>query len=278
MNRIQNRCAALLAGLTLAGAAGQARPGGPGQWPQRPVRGGAHGPGSPDILAPRQRARDDRLGQAFIGEPPWRRRQLGTEYASARRADLPLRSTRPGLQHHPSTRTCATTRSGRAGAGDAGRDCPTPAPRPTAWAWTGQRWLDARAARLPGNNFASTGNGSISHLGVELLKLKTVRGAHPVRRPRRSRLCCRATHRRLPGAIGDAAGQGGKLKVHHRRPSARRCCLRCSRSRSRACPTGRALVRLLWRCRNAAGHRPAFEPGPRPKARADRETQGPVLT
>ncbi|MGX5652407.1 Bug family tripartite tricarboxylate transporter substrate binding protein [Hydrogenophaga borbori] len=183
MNRIQNRCAALLAGLTLAGAAGQAlaQAAPAADWPQRPVRVVVpYGPGSsPDILARLVNERlTARLGQAFIVENrPGAGGNSGTEYVAKATPDGqtfllsvnaplvyntilyknlrydPFRELAPVTLAVTSPNVCAAANS-------MGVD-------------SVKGWLDALRARPGQYNFASTGNGSISHLGVELLKLKT---------------------------------------------------------------------------------------------------------
>lgn len=183
MNRIQNRCAALLAGLTLAGAAGQAlaQAAPATDWPQRPVRVVVpYGPGSsPDILARLVNERlTARLGQAFIVENrPGAGGNSGTEYVAKATPDGqtfllsvnaplvyntilyknlrydPFRELVPVTLAVTSPNVCAAANS-------MGVD-------------SVKGWLDALRARPGQYNFASTGNGSISHLGVELLKLKT---------------------------------------------------------------------------------------------------------
>lgn len=183
MNRIQNRCAALLAGLTLAGAAGQAlaQAAPAADWPQRPVRVVVpYGPGSsPDILARLVNERlTARLGQAFIVENrPGAGGNSGTEYVAKAAPDGqtfllsvnaplvyntilyknlrydPFRELVPVTLAVTSPNVCAAANS-------MGVD-------------SVKGWLDALRARPGQYNFASTGNGSISHLGVELLKLKT---------------------------------------------------------------------------------------------------------
>ncbi|NCT97695.1 MAG: tripartite tricarboxylate transporter substrate binding protein [Comamonadaceae bacterium] len=183
MNRIQNRCAALLAGLTLATTAGQAlaQAAPATDWPQRPVRVVVpYGPGSsPDILARLVNERlTARLGQAFIVENrPGAGGNSGTEYVAKATPDGqtfllsvnaplvyntilyknlrydPFRELAPVTLAVTSPNVCAAANS-------MGVD-------------SVKGWLDALRARPGQYNFASTGNGSISHLGVELLKIKT---------------------------------------------------------------------------------------------------------
>jgi tripartite-type tricarboxylate transporter receptor subunit TctC len=180
MTRFNRTCAALLAGLVLGGFAWQARAQAP-EWPQRPVRVVVpYGPGSsPDILARIVNERlSARLGQSFIVENrPGAGGNAGTEHVAKATPDGqtfllsvnaplvyntilfknlrydPFRELTPVTLAVSSPNVCAASLG-------MGVD-------------SVKGWLDALRAKPGQYNFASTGNGSISHLGVELLKAKT---------------------------------------------------------------------------------------------------------
>ena len=174
MKQFIKQCAALALVAVAAGAQAQS-------WPQRPVKVVVpYGAGSsPDILA---RVLNDRLsarlGQGFIVENrPGAGGNAGTDAVAKAAPDgyTVLLSVNAPLVYNTILYKNLPYDPFRdfAPVSLAARNPNVCAVSPAMGVDSVKGWLDA-LRRHPGKyNFASTGNGSISHLGVELIKIKT---------------------------------------------------------------------------------------------------------
>ncbi len=174
MKQFIKQCAAVALVAVAAGAQAQS-------WPQRPVKVVVpYGAGSsPDILA---RVLNDRLsarlGQGFIVENrPGAGGNAGTDAVAKAAPDgyTVLLSVNAPLVYNTILYKSLPYDPFRdfAPVSLAARNPNVCAVSPAMGVDSVKGWLDA-LRRHPGKyNFASTGNGSISHLGVELIKIKT---------------------------------------------------------------------------------------------------------